>query len=91
MKLQDIVLDQVLYLVLDLVLDLVLAQVSALALDTDVNCLPGLGAGRKEPLVKLSFNFVKVFTWVAAPSLLCNFIYEVLADKRIVSQLTALS
>ena len=38
--------------------------------------------------MKLSFNFVKVFTWVAAPSLLCNFIYELLADKRIVSQLS---
>ena len=62
-----------------------LAQV--LILDPEVSCLEG-GGGRKEPLVKLSFNFVKVFTWVAAPSLLCNFIYELLADKRIVSQLS---
>ena len=39
-----------------------LAQV--LILDPEVSCLEG-GGGRKEPLVKLSFNFVKVFTWVA--------------------------
>ena len=45
------------------------------------------GEGRKEPLVKLAFNFVKVFTSVAAAPLLCC----TLPLRKIAPQLTRLS